>query len=131
MIGGASLLCLAQAIYYEARGEPELGQYAVAEVILNRVADDRYADTVCGVVAEDWGPGARDCQFSYMCDGVPERMLETDARQRAFVIAYIAGSGVTDVVGDALYFHSDDVSPSWARRVEPVREIGSHIFYEE
>lgn len=129
MIGAAALVCLTQAIYFEARGEPILGQYAVAEVVMNRVASDSFPNDVCSVTEQDRGSGAHDCQFSYECDGVPEIMYEPAARRQAERIAYIVGSGVTDVVGDAEYFHSDAVSPRWAQRFTLVRTIGNHLFY--
>lgn len=129
MIGAAALVCLTQAIYFEARDQPLLGQYAVAEVVMNRVASDAFPDTVCEVTHEDRGKGARDCQFSYECDGKPEVMHETAARRQAERIAYIVGSGVTDVVGAAEYFHSDYVTPRWSRSFTMIRKIGSHLFY--
>ena len=129
MIGSAALVCLTQAIYFEARGEPILGQYAVAEVVMNRVESDKFPDDVCSVTQQDLGPGPHDCQFSYECDGVPEHMSEASARRQAERIAYIVGSGVTDVVGDALYFHADTVAPRWSKTFHRVRGIGNHIFY--
>jgi spore germination cell wall hydrolase CwlJ-like protein len=129
LIGAAALVCLTQAIYFESRGEPILGQYAVAEVVMNRVASDEFPDDVCAVTHHDRGIGARDCQFSYECDGAPEEMNEEAARRQAERIAYIVSRDVTDVVGDSLYFHSDSVSPRWANRFTLEREIGSHLFY--
>ena len=72
MIGTA--MCLAMAIYYETRSEqnPDAG-LAVAEVILNRVEDRRWPNDVCAVIKQDKGPKDHDCQFSFYCDGKPER----------------------------------------------------------
>jgi spore germination cell wall hydrolase CwlJ-like protein len=129
MIGAVALLCLTQAIYFEARGEPLLGQYAVAEVIMNRVASDKFPNTVCAVVAQDLGPKKYDCQFSYMCDNKSERMLETIPRQRAESIAYVVGSGVTNITHNATYFHASSHTPHWSKVFTRTREIGKHYFY--
>lgn len=129
MIGAAALVCLTQAVYFESRGEPILGQYAVAEVVMNRVESDAFPDTVCEVTEHDMGKGAHDCQFSYECDGVPEHMHETAARRQAEAIAYIVASGVTNVSRGATYFHANSVTPGWSRKFERVRTIGRHFFY--
>lgn len=126
----AALLCLTQAIYFEARGEPLLTQYAVAEVVMNRVSDPRYPDNVCDVLAEDRGPGPHDCQFSFMCDGKPEIMKEARARERAERIARVVSMGVTNTVGNSLFFHAEYVKPAWARKMRFVRKIGKMLFYE-
>lgn len=129
----AALLCLAQAIYYEARSEPVLGQYAVAGVVLNRVDDPRYEDTVCEVVAEDWGPERWDCQFSYMCDGKPEIMADPEARDLAMLIAklMLVHEQKLDIVGDAVFYHTTDIKPDWAKELPVIAVIGNHIFYGE
>lgn len=129
MIGSAALLCLTQAIYFEARGEPTNGQYAVAEVVMNRVKSSRFPNTVCAVVAQDLGPKAYDCQFSYMCDGLPETMSERDAAERAERIAREVAEGRSNLTNGALYFHATGVSPGWARRFELTYRVGRHRFY--
>lgn len=129
MIGAAALVCLAQAIYYEARGEPILGQYAVAEVVMNRVDDPAFPDTVCAVTADDRGPKDHDCQFSYMCDGKPEHMRDPVARRQALRIAYIVGSRVTNITGGALFFHARGTRPYWATKFTPAYVMGNHLFY--
>ena len=84
--GGAQWTCLTEALYFEARGESVAGQFAVAEVILNRVTDPRYPDTICGVVNE--GTGRRfACQFTYTCDGRPEAVDDPRMWQRMGQIA--------------------------------------------
>ena len=80
--GGPQWQCLAEAIYFESRGEPLAGQIAVAEVVLNRVDDRRYPKTVCGVTKQGVG-GGRGCQFSYACDGRSDAMKSQVARARA------------------------------------------------
>ena len=131
MVGSAALLCLATVIYYEARSEPVEGQYAVAEVVMNRVRDKGFPNTVCEVVAEDRGSRAYDCQFSFMCDGKPEDMQNTEAKALAESIAYIVATGEVDTVGDATYFHTTGTNPSWASQFTVQRVIGNHIFYSE
>lgn len=129
MIGTAALVCLTQAIYFESRGEPILGQYAVAEVVMNRMESPNFPNDVCAVTHQDLGSGDHDCQFSYECDGKDEVMHETAARQQAETIAYIVGSGVIDLTAGALYFHADGVRPRWSRTFEETYSIGRHKFY--
>jgi spore germination cell wall hydrolase CwlJ-like protein len=128
-----SLMCLATAIYFESRSEPLEGQYAVAEVIMNRAGAEQFPDTVCGVISEDKGPKPHDCQFSFTCDGKPEDIQETGAFVEAVVVAYdvLYVQDAPQYVDDALYFHAAGVSPSWARSMEVTAEIGEHVFLSE
>lgn len=120
--------CLAMAVYYEARGEQPDAQLAVAEVVMNRVTDPRFAGDVCSVVKEDWGPATYDCQFSFWCDGLPERPADAVAWSTARDIAQKALDG--DVLGHgATHYHAVSVHPWWADTLEPVGMIGNHIFY--
>lgn len=130
-----SLMCLAVAVFFEARGEPTTGQYAVAEVIMNRVEDDRYPDTVCGVVFED-------SQFSFTHDGKPDRLPRVATRasnsSKAAVLAYAAQKAKT-VASDVLdgyrigitstHYHTVSVDPFWAEHFELDGMIGNHLFY--
>jgi hypothetical protein len=127
--GDEQHFCLAKAIYFEARGETLAGQVAVAEVILNRVDNASYPDTICGVVKQ--GQERRTgCQFSFMCDGKPERLTDEDAERRARVIAHLLMQGRPRVLtSNATHFHTTWVSPSWARRLVRTVQIGDHIFY--
>ena len=121
--------CLVEAIYFEARGETTAGQVAVAEVVLNRVDDTRYPDTICGVTHQGASKG-RGCQFSYECDGKPEDLSNRDAVAKAGKIAHLLLSGRPRMlVGNATHYHADHVKPGWARRLERVTVIGGHIFY--
>lgn len=121
--------CLAQALYFEARGESLVGQVAVAEVILNRVDDSGYPGSVCGVVRQGHqSDGA--CQFSYYCDGEPERIGNPEAFERAGKIAWVMLEGKPRILtGKATHFHAASVQPSWARRMVRTAQIGAHIFY--
>lgn len=125
----AALGCLAEAIYFEARGEPVRGQFAVAEVILNRVASHAFPDTVCGVINQ--GTGARyRCQFTYTCDGRPETVRDARAFERGLKLSAIAlAGGPGDLTDGALFYHTRAVSPSWAAVFDRTTTIGAHHFY--
>lgn len=116
--------CLAGAVYFEARGEPLDGQLAVAEVVLNRVASERYPDTICAVVKQA-------AQFSFVRRGrFPRIDRDCDAWRKAVAIATIAQQKLArEVAPDVLWYHADYVSPSWGRRLNKVATIGAHIFY--
>jgi spore germination cell wall hydrolase CwlJ-like protein len=124
--------CLATAIYFEARGESRLGQAAVAQVILNRVASVHYPKTVCAVVYQNWRWRNR-CQFSFACDGKPDVPKNLGAIECARTIARkaLAGAGAGWSVGRATLYHANYVSPGWAEKAMRVSEIGHHIFYIE
>ena len=123
--GDAQWECLRQALYFESRGESLQGQFAVAEVILNRVDSPDFPDTVCSVVNAR-GRGA--CAFSYVCDGV-RSMSEAGARDRAGRIARVMLDGAPrSLTMGATYFHASYVSPNWGRRVKTAA-IGAHLFY--
>jgi hypothetical protein len=122
--------CLAEAIYFEARGEPDDGQAAVAQVVLNRVRNPAYPDTICEVVYQNerW---RNRCQFSFACDGRPERIRS----KRAYRIAERIALDVTEgriwlnEVGDSTHYHANYVRPRWGKRMNRLDRIGAHIFY--
>jgi hypothetical protein len=121
--------CLAEAVYFEARGESPRGQAAVATVIMNRVKSPRFPKTVCAVVFQ--GAGRRNgCQFSFACDGRAERVVEWDAWEEARKVAgrVIAGAVLRDV-GSATHFHTTGVDPEWGGRMLRVAQVGLHVFY--
>lgn len=122
--------CLAMALYYEARGEGPEGMLAVAEVVINRVQHPDFPPTVCEVIKEDRGPEAHDCQFSFYCDGRPERPTDLIAWSTARDIAHQALNG--EVLGHgATYYHATSVRPFWADIFTPIGQIGDHIFYTD
>lgn len=127
--GGPEWQCLTEALYFEARGEPIEGQYAVAEVILNRVDHPVFPDTICGVVNE--GTGRRHaCQFSYTCDGRPEEVADTGAWHRLGHIARIMMEGAPrDLTNGATHYHADWVAPRWSSVYPQTAEYGVHVFY--
>ncbi len=129
-VSRADLECLAIAIYFEARGEPERGQAAVAQVVLNRVDSDAYPDSVCGVVYQNQHR-RNACQFSFACDGRAETIHEKRAWSKARTIADNVANGREALaeVGTATHYHARHVRPSWAKRMRRVGLIGRHIFY--
>jgi spore germination cell wall hydrolase CwlJ-like protein len=125
------LWCLATAIYFEARGESYRGQVAVAQVVLNRMRDHRYPDTICGVVFQNQHR-RNACQFSFACDGIADRVSERQPWAQAEEIARKVASGelyLTEV-GTATHYHATYVRPPWARRMDRVTQIGLHVFYK-
>ncbi|MDU8911939.1 cell wall hydrolase [Aestuariicoccus sp. MJ-SS9] len=128
--GGAEWECLAEALYFEARGETVKGQFAVAEVILNRVDSGRFPDSVCGVIHQ--GTGKRyGCQFTYTCDGHPEKISEPTAWARVGKVAKAMISGVAprNLTKGATHYHTKAVRPAWSRVYDHTATIGTHKFY--
>lgn len=121
--------CLTAAVYYEARSESADGQRAVAQVVLNRVRDRAFPNSVCGVVYQG-STRATGCQFSFTCDGSMRHALEPAAWDRARAIAQAAYDGaVYAPVGSSTYYHATSVMPWWASSLTRVGQLGSHIFY--
>jgi spore germination cell wall hydrolase CwlJ-like protein len=124
-----ALRCLTQAVYFESALEPDEGQAAVAQVVLNRVRDPNYAKTVCGVVFEG-AERITGCQFSFTCDGSLSQAPVAWAWERARKVAEKALNGeVAQQVGTATHYHANYVDPWWAPSVAKVNQIGVHIFY--
>jgi hypothetical protein len=123
--------CLAEAVYFEARSEPEAGQAAVAQVVLNRVKSGLYPTTVCGVVYQN-RHHYMGCQFSFACEGKSLRVTEPDAWARASRVAVNVLKGDTYLanIGSALNYHANYVRPGWARYLQRAGVIGHHIFYK-
>ncbi len=124
------LTCLALNIYHEARNEPDEGQFAVAHVVLNRIADPRWPETVCKVIRQGGERVRHRCQFSWWCDGRSDRPrnLRKWRNIKAMAEAVYWGRSV-DPTGGALWYHADYVSPYWGRILKRGRQIGRHIFY--
>jgi len=123
------LLCLAQAIYFEARGEPADGQLAVAEVIVNRVENKRYPNSVCEVVYQ--GSKRRNgCQFSFACDGEKDVANNKKSWKFAKDLALTVMQGdLHPVTKKSTHYHNRTVKPSWSKKLDKTVEIGNHIFY--
>lgn len=127
--GDAQWQCLKTALYFEARGETVKGQFAVAEVILNRMDSPLYPKTVCGVVEQSGNGG---CQFSFVCDGAKNVMADAQAADIAGRIARLMLDGAPrGLTGGATYFHNRAVWPAWAYTFPQTASIGSHLFYRQ
>lgn len=124
-----AIRCLAEAIYFEARGESVDGQVAVAEVVLNRVESRHWPNTICRVVNQ--GAHRRTgCQFSYTCDGKPDRVAPGAAWLQAQRLAkFMMRGGPRRLTGRATHYHADYVDPTWNRTMERTAVVGRHIFY--
>lgn len=122
--------CLAQAIYFEARGEPTVGQIAVANVVMNRVKSKRYPNTICGVVFQNYHK-RNACQFSFTCDGRPEYASNNKLWRRTVRLAdnMLSGKRKFRPVRNATHYHADYVRPDWSYTLKRVKKIGRHIFY--
>ena len=129
--GARERKCLAEAIYFEARSEPEDGQAAVAQVVLNRATSGLYPPSICGVVYQNRGH-YKACQFSFACEGKSLRVTEQDPWRIAVRIAneVVAGKTYLSDVGGATHYHAKYVKPGWARRLVKMDVIGHHIFYK-
>lgn len=129
--------CLALNVYYEARSDNLAGKYAVADVVLNRVKDTRYPNTICDVVYQGrlgttGGEILRDqCQFSWYCDGKADNPADEDSWQQAQMVAYniINYRKFRGITEGATHYHATYVSPTWAPTLEFVGTIGLHLYY--
>lgn len=132
-----NLKCLAMNVYHEARSEPESGQYAVAEVTMNRVGSERYPSDVCKVVYQKaWSSKHQRyiSAFSWTTDGKENIPYESAAWKQAYKVAaevyHDASEDKTHKVKDALFYHADYVKPRWAAKKTRIAKIGRHIFYK-
>jgi len=124
--------CLALNIYFEARGEPELGKIAVAHVVLNRVADRRFPTTVCDVVRQGGEDKLHRCQFSWWCDGQSDRPRDARSWDKVKAVAHKVYWGFSpDPTDGALWYHADSVSPYWSTAFVRGPKIGQHQFYAD
>ena len=124
--------CLAEAIYFEARGEPVNGQLAVAQVVINRLKNPAYPNTICGVVYQN-RTVRNGCQFSFACDGIADRVTDRAAWNIATTLADEVANGTPSWmadVGSATHYHATYVRPRWARTMIKMVQIGEHIFYK-
>jgi spore germination cell wall hydrolase CwlJ-like protein len=124
--------CLTQALYYEARGEGDIGEKAVAEVIFHRLNGGYHGHSICAVVYE--GSGHSGCQFSFTCDGSMKRPREASAWKNS---EELAAQILTRVVAlrnytaGATNYHAISVKPDWATTMEKTTQIRHHVFYRE
>jgi spore germination cell wall hydrolase CwlJ-like protein len=124
--------CLAEAVYFEARSEPEKGQSAVAQVVLNRTRHEAYPNTVCGVVYQNRHRYLA-CQFTFACEGKTLKTDEAGPWATAQRIARDVAEGRTYLpgVGNATHYHANYVRPWWARYMERRERVGRHLFFYE
>lgn len=122
--------CLAEAIYFESRSETIKGQAAVAQVVLNRVRNPAYPNTICGVVYQNVNWRNR-CQFSFACDGRKHYVTEKRHWRLAQDIARAVSAGQIWLpdIGSATHYHATYVRPNWASAMYKTEKIGLHIFY--
>lgn len=121
--------CLAEAVYYEAAREPEVGQEAVAQVVLNRMRHPAYPKSVCGVVYQG-SARVTGCQFTFTCDGSLRWAPQPALWKRAKAVAERALNGYVDkAVGSATHYHAQYVAPYWAPTLIKMTQVGQHIFY--
>lgn len=127
----AALICLALNVYHESRSEPMIGQYAVAQVTLNRVSSNRWPNDVCKVVKQGYHKGKHRCQFSWYCDGKSDKPLEEIAWAKSMIVADNVLSGaVEDLTNNSTHYHARYVRPYWSKKLERTVAYGSHIFYK-
>lgn len=126
--------CLAKNIYFEARNQDEYGKFGVAQVTLNRVDSPRFPDSICKVVFQPSKlPQKRHlCQFSWYCDGIPDRIhnkIQYEESKRIAILAILHRD--RDITGGATHYHASYVRPWWAKKLERTVKLGDHIFYRE
>ncbi|HUQ36653.1 MAG TPA: cell wall hydrolase [Aestuariivirga sp.] len=126
--------CLTTAVYFEARSESELGQLAVATVILNRVMASKSSSSICGVVYKG-ASHLNACQFSFACDGKADLVDDVHAWQTARAVAALAltddKDGPMHILATATNYHADYVDPVWSKSLTRLTKIGRHIFYSQ
>ena len=132
------LQCMSLNIYHEARSDSTLGQEAVGMVVMNRVFDKRYPDTVCDVVYQahvngNGNPIRNKCQFSWYCDGKSDKPLDTvryEEAQRTATWVMDNYGEERDITSGAIMYHASYVNPYWAKAYSKTSRIESHIFYK-
>jgi len=132
-----ALACLAMNVYHEARGQSLIGQVAVAQVVMNRVKDSRFPNSICEVVKQGqtyaWNPAIpikHRCQFSWYCDGKPDTISNPEAWETSmFVAKYVHKNKLHTLVEGATHYHAHYVLPAWASSKTLVTRIDDHIFY--
>lgn len=134
-VAQSEIMCLAKNIYFENHGRSEADAYGVSDVVMNRVADSRYPNTVCGVVTQgkknaDGSMKRNACMFSWYCDGKSDNPRKGKAWDNSlkYAIEFYSGKG-RGITQGANHYHAHNVTPYWAADLDKVGRIGSHIFY--
>ena len=131
--------CLASNIYWESRNQSLGGKMAVAQVVMNRVDNKRFPDTICGVVKQtkyypSGGIDLHDCQFSWYCDGLIDEPLRNEKHiyEEVFYLAVnMIEQDSIDITEGATHYHSNKVHPYWADSLQRMTQIDDHIFYKK
>ena len=139
-----SVECLAKNMYYEARSQGTAGKLAVSAVVLNRVNDPRFPDSVCEVIHQgptrkSWKDPSKSypiknrCQFSWYCDGLSDEPKNDKIWKKVLDLSNLIMHNsiqFVDITDGATHYHADYVKPSWAKTKTRTTEIGDHIFYK-
>ncbi|MFC5067326.1 cell wall hydrolase [Flaviflagellibacter deserti] len=127
------LTCLATAIYFEARGEPKAGRLVVGQVILNRVAHERYPSSVCGVVYQN-ANRRNACQFSFACDNIPDNISDpavfAEIKMEAGLLLSCTADCPASEMSTSTHYHAVSASPDWSTKLRKIGRLGRHVFYE-
>jgi len=138
MILETALMCMAFNIYHEANNQSMLGQIAVGQVVMNRVEDSRFPDTVCEVVKQAVTykgtdkPVLHKCQFSWYCDGKkdePNYDSKSWSNALKYAVVVLGGDITLDFTDGATHYHATYVRPAWAKTKTRTTRIDRHIFY--
>ena len=138
MILETALMCMAFNIYHEANNQSMLGQIAVGQVVMNRVEDSRFPDTVCEVVKQAVTykgtdkPVLHKCQFSWYCDGKkdePNYDSKSWSKALKYAVVVLGGDITLDFTDGATHYHATNVRPAWAKTKTRTTRIDRHIFY--
>ncbi len=140
----SEIVCLAENIYHESRGEGVSGMFAVGHVTMNRVKSSRFPDSVCGVTKQtkyvkSWRtgelvPAINRCQFSWYCDGKPEIVdKQSNAWKNSMSIAAAVFYRLEgdDITHGSMWYHAERVTPYWAHTMSKVMQVNKHIFYRQ
>ena len=130
------MVCMVQTIYFEARGESFVGRLGVGTVVMERVINKKYPNTICGVVRQGkyWrgNPVKHRCSFSYWCDGKSEKMYDLNSFEDAVEISKMIMTGVRfNPVSGATHYHAYYVRPIWSYQMRHIFTAGKHLFYKE
>ena len=142
MILETAFICLALNTYHEAKNQSTIGQIATAQVVMNRVEDNRFPNTICEVVKQgptrpSWEDPKKEypikhrCQFSWYCDGKDDTPKNEKAWKKAQDVAFLViyDKIKLDVTEGATHYHATYVKPAWAKVKTRTTRIGNHIFY--
>ena len=143
MLHETAFICLALNTYHEAKNQSLVGQIATAQVVMNRVEDNRFPNTICEVVKQgptrpSWEDPKKEypikhrCQFSWYCDGKDDTPNNEKAWRKAQDVAFLViyDKIKLDVTEGATHYHATYVKPSWAKTITRTTRIEKHIFYK-